>query len=224
MSNNTDQQAEKNLENIEATLTKTEQFVENNQKPIMLGALAIFAVVAIIWLVNSLYIQPRKADAQKKIFDAQYYFEADSFKLALNGDGQSLGFLDIIDEYGSTPAGELANYYAGVCYMKLGEFENAKNYLKSFSSDDETLNTFAIGLIGDAESELGNAAAAISAYEKAANKGNKIASPIYLMKLGAAYETQGNAEKAKKAYQQVKDEYATSTQAQLAEKYINSIK
>lgn len=222
--NKEDQQAEKNLENVEVALTKTEQFFENNQKPIMFGALAVIAVVALIWIVNSLYVQPRKADAQKEIYNAQYYFEADSFNLALNGDGQNLGFLDVIDQYGSTPAGNLASYYAGVCYLRLGEFEKAKSYLKSFSSDDETLNTFAAGLVGDVESELGNMQAAISAYKKAGNAGNKIASPIFLMKLGAAYEAAGQAADAKAAYQQVKDDYATSVQASLAEKSLNAVK
>ncbi len=222
--NKADQEAEKYLKSGEVALTKTEQFFENNQKSIALVALAIIALVAIVWIVNSLYVQPRKVDAQKEIFNAQYYFEADSFRLALNGDGQNLGFLDIIDQYGSTPAGNLASYYAGVCYLRLGEFEQAKNYLKSFSSDDETLNAFAQGLVGDAESELGNNAAAISAYQKAGNSGNKVAAPIFLMKLGAAYEAEGNAAKAKEVYQQVKDDYPTSAQAVLAGKYLNAVK
>lgn len=222
--NKENQQAEKNLEKVEVALTRTEQFFENNQKSIALGALAVLAVVALVWIVNSLYVQPRKADAQKEIFNAQYYFETDSFSLALNGDGQSLGFLDIIDQYGSTPAGHLASYYAGVCYMHLGEFEQAKSCFKSFSSDDEILNAFAAGLIGDAESQLGDAKAAISAYRKAADSKNKVAAPIFLMKLGAAYEAEGNAEKAKAAYQEVKDEYPTSVQANYAEKYLNAVK
>ena len=222
--NKADQEAEKYLKSGEQALTRTEQFLENNQKSIAICALAIIAVLAIVWIVNSLYVQPRKAEAQKEIFNAQYYFEADSFRLALEGDGQSLGFLDIIDQYGSTPAGNLASYYAGVCYLRMGDFEQAKSYFKSFSSDDEILNTFAKGLLGDAEAELGNNAAAISAYQKAADSGNKVVSPIFLMKLGALYEVEGNVAKAKEVYQQVKDDYPTSAQATLASKYLGSVK
>ncbi len=222
--NKAEQEAEKYLKSGEQALTRTEQFLENNQKSIAIGAVAIIALLAIVWIVNSLYVQPRKGEAQKEIFNAQYYFETDSFRLALEGDGQSLGFLDIIDQYGSTPAGNLAGYYAGVCYLHLGDFEQAKNYLKSFSSDDEILNVFAKGLVGDAEAELGNNAAAIAAYQKAANSGNKIASPIFLIKLGALYEAEGNETKAKEAYQQVKDDYPTSAQAVLADKYLGASK
>lgn len=222
--NRADQEAEKYLKSGEVALTRTEQFLENNQKTISWVALGVIALLAIVWVVNSLYVQPRKAEAQKEIFNAQYYFEADSFRLALEGDGQSLGFLDIIDQYGSTPAGNLASYYAGVCYLKLGDFQQAKDYFKSFSSDDETLNAFAEGLVGDAESELGNNAAAISAYQKAGKSGNKIVAPIFLMKLAAAYEAEGNVAKAKEVYQQVKDEYPTSAQATIAGKYLNAVK
>lgn len=223
MSENKEQQAEKNLENVEVALTKTEQFFENNQRPIAVGALAIVAIVALVWIVNSFYIQPRKADSQREIFNAQYYFEADSFALALNGDGQNAGFLDIINEYGSTPAGKLASYYAGVCNLKLGNYEEAKKHLKNFSSDDETLNAFAEGLIGDIESQLGNNAAAITAYQKATNSKNKVAAPIFLEKLGVAYEVAGDKAKAKQAYQTIKDEYPSSAQASAAEKYLNAV-
>ena len=50
---------------------------------------------------------------------AEIYFEKDSFNLALNGDLNSAGFIDIADDYSSTKTGKLANYYAGICYLNL---------------------------------------------------------------------------------------------------------
>ena len=64
------------------------------------------------------------------------YFQKDSFNLALNGDGQYLGFIDVADEYSWTKTGKLANYYAGLCYLHLDEYVNAIEYLEDFSSDD----------------------------------------------------------------------------------------
>lgn len=224
MSGNKDKQAEAGFENVEMALTKSEQFVEKNQKGILMGALAVIAVVAIIWMVNYFYITPNKQEAQKEIFTAQYYFEQDSFQLALNGDGMNAGFLQVIEDYGSTAAGKLAAYYAGVCYLNMGEYENAKKYFNSFSSDDEMLNSFAIGLSGDAESQMGNVEAAKSAYKKAADKGNKVTAPIFLMKLGAVYESEGNVASAKECYQKIIDNYKNSTFTATAEKYLNSVK
>ena len=144
-------QVEEGFNDVQNALGKAEQFLEDHQKAVGFSVLAVVAVVAIVWLFRSYYIQPREAEAQKEMFAAQYYFEADSFKLALEGNGLNSGFLNVIDEYSSTKAGELATYYAGVCYLRLGEFENAKKYLSDYSGDDEYISTFAIGLVGDAE-------------------------------------------------------------------------
>ncbi|MBP5366297.1 MAG: tetratricopeptide repeat protein [Bacteroidales bacterium] len=216
-------QTDKGFQDVEMALTRSEQFIEKNQKGIAIGAIAVLAVIAIIWFVNTLYIAPNKVSAQEEIFNAQYYFEQDSFRLALDGDGMNAGFLKIIDEYGSTPAGNLASYYAGVCYLNLGEYENAKKYLKAFSTDDATLSSQAIGLAGDAECQLGNEKEAIAAYKKAIEKKDNVTAPIFLMKLGALYESTGNTAEAKKCYQEVKDNYATSLQATTAEKYLSSV-
>lgn len=223
MSDKSQNQAEKSLQEVEVALTRTEQFVEKNQNTILIVAAAIVLIIAGIWAYSSLYKEPLKKEAQASIFNAQYYFEVDSFATALNGDGVNDGFLQVIDNYGSTPAGELAKYYAGICYLNLGQFAEAKDMFKSFSSDDEALNTMAQGLIGDAESELGNADAAISAYKKAANAGNEIASPLFLKKLGDAYRAAGNKAEAKAAYKQIKDNYSRSNFARDVEKFIATV-
>lgn len=222
--NKKEQQVEKGFENVEEALTKTERFIEKNQRSLVIGALAVIAVCAIVWMAKTLYIEPIKDEAQASMFNAQYYFEQDSFRIALEGDGNAAGFIQIIEEYGSTPAGNLACYYAGVSYLKMGDYENAKRYLKSFSSDDETLASFAEGLIGDAESQLGNTNEAIAAYKSAIAEGNDFTAPIFLMKLGAMYESAGNAVEAKKCYEEVKEKYSQSMQASMAEKFSLSVK
>lgn len=222
--NKKEQQVEKGLENVEQTLGKTEQFIERNQKSIMIGALAVILVFAIIWMAKILYMEPMAEEAQSNMFNAQYYFEQDSMRLALEGDGMNAGFLQIIEEYGSTPAGNLACYYAGVCYLKTGDYENAKKYFKAFSSDDDMLSSFAEGLYGDAESQLGNNSEAISAYKNAVAKGHTLVAPIYLMKMGALYESMGNSAEAKACYDKVKTLYPRSMQAASAEKYSLSVK
>ncbi|MCI5777201.1 MAG: tetratricopeptide repeat protein [Bacteroidales bacterium] len=214
---------EEGFATVQQSLNKFELFFEDHQKAIGIGFIAVIVVIALGWLVKTQYLNPMQEEAQKEIFQAQYYFEADSFNLALNGDGMNCGFLKIIDEYSSTKAGKLATYYAGVCYFRLGDYDNAKKFLSQFSSDDEILSTMAIGLIGDAEVELGNDDAAIAQFKKAADKGNKVTAPIFLEKLGVMYEKQGKADEAVAAYTKLKD-YPMSAQAQMADKLINSVK
>lgn len=214
---------EEGFATVQQSLNKFELFFEDHQKGIGIGFLVIIVAIALGWLIKTQYFNPLQDEAQKEIFQAQYYFEADSFNLALNGDGINSGFLKVIDEYSGTKAGQLARYYAGVCYFKLADYDNAKKLLAEFSSDDEALQTMAIGLIGDAEVELGNDDAAIAQFKKAAEKGNKITAPIFLEKLGVMYEKQGKPDDAIAAYTKLKD-YPQSPQAQLADKLINSVK
>jgi tetratricopeptide (TPR) repeat protein len=158
------------FEQIDETLSKTEQFIEDNQKNLMRGVGVVVAIVALFIGYQNLYIAPMEKEAQVDMFMAELYFQKDSFNLALNGDGQYLGFLDIAEEYSSTKAGALANYYAGIAYLNIGDYENSIEYLGDFSSDDLVLSALALGCIGDAYMELADTDNALSYYEDAAEK------------------------------------------------------
>ncbi len=211
---------EDKFENVEQALSKTEQFIEDNQKMLSIITLAIIVIVGGYWGLKKLYFQPLEQEALNSIYTAQNYFERDSFKLALNGDGNSLGFLDIIDEYGSTKPGKLSKYYAGVCYLHMGDYEQAIEYLSSFSTDDDLVSATRDGAIGDANLELGNKEEAISYYKKAAEFNNEITAPTYLMKLGLLYEDMGDKAKAVEAYSKIKKKYKESPEARSIDKYI----
>jgi len=211
---------EDRFENVEQALSKTEQFIEDNQKMLSIIALAIIVIVGGYWGLKKLYFQPLEQEALNSIYTAQNYFERDSFKLALNGDGNSLGFLDIIDEYGSTKPGKLSKYYAGVCYLHIGDYDQAIEYLSSFSTDDDLVSATRDGAIGDANLELGNKEEAISYYKKAAEFDNEITAPTYLMKLGLLYEEMGDKAKAVETYSKIKKDYKSSPEARSIDKYI----
>ena len=208
------------FENVESALSKTEQFIEDNQKTISIVAIALIVIVGGYWGLKKLYFQPLEKEALNSIYTAQNYFERDSFKLALNGDGNSLGFLDVIDEYSSTKPGKLAKYYAGVCYLHLGDYEQAIDYLSDFSTDDELVDATRNGAIGDANLELGNKEDAIKFYKKAAKVNSDITAPTYLMKLGILYENMGDKAKAVEAYSEIKHKYSSSPEARSIDKYI----
>lgn len=208
------------FENVESALSKTEHFIEENQNRLSMIALAVIIIVAGYWGIKKFYFMPLEQEAQKEIFYAQQYFEKDSFNLALNGDGQNAGFLEIIDEYGSTKAGKLAGYYAGVANLHLGNYNEAVEYLKGFSSDEEMVAATAIGALGDAYAELGENDKAIAQYKSAAAFDNTLTAPTYLMKLGVMYEAKGDYPAAVKAYQTIKDKYASSAEARQVDKYL----
>ena len=212
---------EERLESIETTLSKTEMFIEKNQKTILvIVGIVIVAVLAIFGLKKFVF-EPREAEAQTAIFRAEQLFENDDYATALNGDGNNAGFLDIIKDYGGTKAGNLSRYYAGICYLNMGDFNNAIKYLGEFKGKDQLVKPLATGAMGDAYLELDNAAEAAKCYEKAAKESaNTFTSPMMLLKAAYAYEMVDNYQKSLELYKLIKSDYPTSNEAFSIEKNI----
>jgi len=206
-------QAEERLENVEEALSKTELWIEENQKTLWIILIALLVVAFAIFGINR-YKVKRNETASKQIFNAEAAFEKENYDVALNGDGNNLGFLDIISSYGSTKTGKLASYYAGICYMKQGNYNDAIEYLKKYNNNDQILSAMALGAIGDCYMELGNNAEAANYYGKAARKNpNNFTSPMFLTKEGMTYEIMGNYAKALEAYKMLKKDFPLSNEA-----------
>ena len=219
------QVSEDNFENLEEALSRTEQYIENNQKKLTTIVLVIMLIAVAVFAYQKYYAAPLEKRAQDQLFQAQRYFEQDSFKLALNGDENYPGFLDITDEFGSTAAGNLSHYYAGISYLRLGEFQKAINFLEGFSSDDFILSSLSKAAIGDAYMELGdNDKAAASYMEASSFNANSFTTPIYLQKAGIAYEMIGDYQNALSAYQTIEKDFSKSPEARDVEKYITHAK
>ena len=210
------------LENPDAlreTLTSgTEDFVKKNAG--LLTGIAVAIALLIGGFFGYRYYQnTQNATAQEEMFQAVFYFEADSLSKALNGDGNNYGFLEIIDEYGGTDASNLAHYYAGVIYLKQGEYEQAIAQLNDFSASDLLVQAKAYALIGDAYMELEQYGQAAEQYQKAADyKPNAFFTPQYLIKAALAQEANNNLPAATQSYQRIIDEFPTANEMQEAQK------
>jgi tetratricopeptide (TPR) repeat protein len=208
------------LAEVEQALTKTEQFFEKNLNVVLYAVIGLIVVILGFLGYQKYFVSAKSKEAQNQIFAAQNYFEKDSFNLAINGDGNSLGFLDIIDNYGSTKSGKLAKYYVGVSYLHLGEYEKAIQYLDKFKTDDLLLAPLAESAKGDAYVELGKYSKAISAFQKALGfDENEFTTPLVLLKLGLTYEANGQNSEALEQYKKIMDKYMASAEYATAEKY-----
>jgi len=149
----------------------------------------------------------------------------------LDGDGINPGFLQIIDDFGGTESGELANYYAGMCYMHLAMndtsamrdelFDSAIEYLKDYDAEDVQTSALALGAIGDAYDELNDQEKAVEYYVKAANHSpNEFSSPKFLMKAGIVYSALNQHDKALEMFEKIKKDYYTSSEGREIKKYI----
>jgi tetratricopeptide (TPR) repeat protein len=145
----------------------------------------------------------------------------DSLNLALNGDGMYPGFLRIIDDYGMTKAANLSKYYAGVCYLRLGNFDEAIDYLESFKGRDQIVGPMAKGALGDAYLEKNQNDKAVACYTEAAEMNlNDFSTPLFLLKAGWTYEIMAEYDKAVKVYEQIKYDFPSSNEAREIDKYI----
>ncbi len=217
--------ADISFENVENVLSKTEKYIEENQKSLTIIVLVIALITGAYLGYKKLYLAPTELEAQSEMYVAEKYFEKDSFRLALEGDGSYMGFIDIIDEYGITKCANLANYYAGICYFKLGEYEEAIECLKKFESDDIMVETVAMGAIGDSYVELRELEKAVEFYMKAAErKKNDFTSALFLKKAGIVYEELNNYKKALEVYERIETQFPKSEESRDIEKYITRVK
>ena len=225
---------EANDKAIDPSLEGIQLFYEKNKKMITYVGGGLVVLIAAVLYYKLMYLPEKENEASNEIFWAQNYFEVDSFNIALKGgvtvmspDGQKqiMGFEQIADEYSMTKSGSLANYCAGICYLRTGKFEQAIEFLQKYSGDDEMIAPIAVGAIGDANMELNKVDEAIKFYLKAAEKSNNnFTTPFYLKKAGFAYEQKSNFSEALALYVRIQKEYGKSNEGKEIERDIAKVK
>lgn len=209
-------------EEVVSTVSRTEEFY-NQYKKIIWGAVIAVLVVGLGILGYSKFIYaPAARQAQEAAFPAEINFQNGEFELALSGDGNVLGFADVIDQYGSK-AGKAVYLYAGACNAQLGNWEEALQYLKKYNGKDDILAARALALQGDCYSALEDYTKAVKFYEKAADRADNIFAASYLVKAGQVYLTLGQNEKALNLFQTVKEKYPQSIEGYEVDKLINQV-
>ena len=211
---NNNKKIDNTVEEIDGTISKTELWLEKNQKNIMYALIAVVVVVAAAWGWNYLK-ESNNAKAENEIYTAQFLFEEGDYEQAL------AGFEAVIDEFGSTNAGNLAKAYAGLCQKNLGNVQEAISLLKSYSGSDNIIAPAILSALGDCYVESDNNSEAAKTFEKAAKAAdNAEFTPLFLKKAGLAYEAAGDNASALKVYQNIRDNWFETSIGQLIDKYI----
>lgn len=219
---------------LDETASKSEQWIEKNSKPLFYGLLAIAIVILGFLGYNKYIAEPAELEASNDLAYPRKHYDAatvagtgvDSLlNLALEGADGKYGFLDIVTVHSGTKAGNLANYYAGLSYLKLKKYQEAIDHLEDFSSGDDALAPIALGAIGDAFSDIGQMTEALEYYEKAAKKiENEYTTPLFLFKAGNIAMNEKQYGKALSLFTEIKEKYPKSTEGADIDKYISMVK
>lgn len=209
-------------EEIEARVSMTDKFYNEHKKQIW-GCVAAVLVIGLGILAYSRFVyQPKCAEAREQAIAAGISFEAGEYELALNGDGNVLGFAQIEEEYGSK-AGKAVYLYCGICELQLGNYEQAVSYLKKYKGKDSILAARALACIGDAYVGLEDYEAAAAYFRKASNRADNIFAASYLVKEGLVHEKLGDKAAALACYKTVKDKYPQSVEGYDIDRYIAAV-
>ena len=220
---------------LDDTASKSEQWIEKNSKLLFYSLVIVILLILGFLGYNKYVIEPQETAASNELsFPRKHFNEANTaagsdidslLQLGLDGVENKFGFLDISEQYNGTKAANIANYYAGVSYLKMKEYQKAIEYLSKFNSDDELLGPTALGAIGDAFADIDQAEDALDYYEKAANKkDNEFTTPLFLFKAGRTAMDLGQFSKAEKIFTKIKENYPSTDPGKDIDKYINSAK
>ena len=204
----------------------SEHFVKKNLKQITAFLVILILIVGGYFGYMELYQKPREIKASDALFGAENNFAKDSSRLVLNGDATSKGVLYIIKNYSGTKAANLAKYYAGISYFKIGDFNKSIEFLKSFSTDAIQIQTLAYGTLGDAHAELKKYPEALDYYKKAGTTNTKddILSSEFLFRAAQLQEVLGKTDDAVAIYKDIKAKYPTTEIGLNVDKFIFKLK
>ena len=216
--------AKKQVNEFDETLAASRSFFERNKKAILYGGGGLLAIIIIALLVHQFYITPRNLHANESIFHAEQAFMDGNYEKALNGDGENMGFLAVVDEYKNTKAGNLACLYAANCYAATEKYQEAIDMLEKFDNcGDAMISPAAIALKGNCYAELGENEKAAELLLKAANEAdNNTISPTCLLQAGQIFMALGQKDKALDCYNQIKKKYQQSNLYYEIDKYLEA--
>lgn len=208
-----DKKGNDTIVDVQEVYTKTELFLENNRKPLMIGVGVIAALIGGYFAYQFGYKKPKEAEASNAIYMADLYSEMDSLEWAINGHDGSLGYLQIAQDYSGTLVGKRANYWCGVYYRDIKlDYQQALDFFKKADFEDNTVGVLATGAVGDMYIQLGQTEEGASWLEKAAKQANNSDSrdqsgPYFGLKAAKAYLELNDTKKAQSLLEYILDNY-----------------
>jgi tetratricopeptide (TPR) repeat protein len=191
----------------------------NQNKGRVIGIATGIVAVLVLVIGYTIYSGNQEDKAQAILAKAEQYLNMSDWERALNGDAVegTAGFASIVNNFGSTDAGNLAAYYAAVSSLNLGNNEDALMYIRKHTPPNDVIGIGALALHATIEANAGNHKQAGDLYVKAANLVKSNTNTPQNLLLAAQHYMAGDLKAdAKKAVDRIVSEYPDSPQAQEA--------
>jgi tetratricopeptide (TPR) repeat protein len=205
-------------------IEKAKGFWAKYSKPVIMAGSAVIVLIGGWLIYKYMFRLPKEKEASEKVFAAEKLFGTmasasrygkDTVNIVLNGDKASgvTGLLKIISSYGSTPAGNRAEYMVGACYLHLKQFDKAIKHLEEFDGNGAyQVQSKAYGMLGHAYAEQKKTGDALSYYKKSASvaEGDELMASEALFIAGRYAEAIGKTKDAIELFQKLNDTYPAS--------------
>ncbi|GGE19507.1 tetratricopeptide repeat protein [Psychroflexus salis] len=215
------------FDSLDESASKTEAFISKNQN-VILSVIVLITVVVLGYLgYQNFILGPKEKEAAAEMHQAQVFFDnainatgtaQDSiFKLAINGGNAKPGFVAVADNFSGTKTAALANYYAGISYLNIGEYQKAIDHLDRFNLNDEVIAPMAKGALGDAFLQINQPKEALGYFESAISLSkNSFTTPKYLLKAAITALEIKEPAKALGYLERINEEFPEATEARQA--------
>ena len=195
------------------TYFEAQSWFEQNKKRVSTLATILVVVIAATWI----YFNDRATSnlsATADLGKVMRYYDEGQYQTAISGSPQEnvRGLEQIVDDYGSTPSGEIARLFLANSYFALTQYDKALELYRNTDVGDKSLMASVYAGIAACETEKGNVAEGARLYEKAASTDAKnLHTAEYLYRAAGSYLQAGDKEKAADLLERLKKDFPQST-------------
>jgi len=222
---------------VAETLAHGAEAVLSHQRALWVAASAALVVVLAVFGWR-FYTERQTTKAAAALDDAMKVFQA---PIRTAGEPQTPGeisyvdeknklsdaaskFLKVAQQYPRTRPSQVARYYAGLSYVRLGRYDEAQRQLREVASggDDGAAALARFQLAGVLD-QAGKPDEAVKLYQQLMqNPSVLVPKPLVLLTLAEHYR-KTNPQEASRLYNQVKSEFPASPAAEEAEKRLQEL-
>lgn len=191
-----------------------QSFTEKYRNLLLIGGVGVLAIVG-YFVYQWTQRDKVNAEADAAMMGAVLYYEQDSMQKAINGDAQFEGLISIVDDYGSSDAGNMARYYLGTALLKTKDIDGGIEALEEFKQNSSMVSAAAHGALGYAYEQKGEFEKAAESYKTASAtpEENDYSTPFYLMHAARNLESANKADEALETYKSIREKFPKSEAA-----------